>query len=394
MDIIKVFIADKNSDHNIDLRAYFSKSKRIEIVGECSDGNLVVKSCKEMKPDVAIIDKDLSGQDGFAITKILTSIMPNIIVIISCNKSGIDNMKSAMTSGARDLVEKPLNTHETLHKIISLYDNYKDVLYSQNAKDYNEIEVRNKIITIFSTKGGVGKTTLTSNIAVALSEKTKEKVVVLDFDFQFGDIPIMFDIYPRRTILDLYEDIDNLDGELIEEYLIEHPSGIKILPAPLNPEHADVITSNLIEKILKLLSDKYRYVVVDTAPIFNDINLATLDASDKILFVTTLDLSTIKNVKLGLQVMKKLDYEEGKVCILLNRYHKNFGITKLELEKSVNKKILFTISEDAVVATQAMNKGVPFVLSHRRSKITKQLMVAVDNIIADKTARKKVFLHK
>lgn len=394
MELIKVFIADGNPENNTELRSFFSKTDRISIVGECKDGELVVKMCLDFKPDVVLIDMDLPGVDGITVSKMLTSIVPSVLVIITGKKAGKETIKRAMAAGARDFVEKPFTAHKIVHCVIDHYDNYKRSLSIVENSNYKELKIKNEIITVFSTKGGVGKTTLSSNIAVALARKTQEKVVVLDFDFQFGDIPIMFNVYPKRTILDLNNEIQNLDSDLLEEYLIDHPSGIKILPAPLSPEYAEYITTKSIQKILNLLLEKYRYIVIDTAPAFHDINLAAMDVSDKILFITTTDLSTIKNVKLGLNVMKTLNYGDSKVNLLLNRYSRKFGVSKNDLQRSIGKKVLFTIPEEPITAIQAMNKGVPLVLSDQKSKMAKRLMEIADSIIADKKAVKKGILQQ
>jgi pilus assembly protein CpaE len=394
LSAIKVFIADGKPETNIELRSFFSKSTRLEIVGECSDGELAVKMCIETKPDVVLLDMDLPGIDGLTLSRILTSIMQNVLIIMTCSSTGKDNVKKAMAAGARDLIVKPFLAHEITHSVISLYDTYKKSVSIVEKKDYKEVQVKPEVITIFSTKGGVGKTTVASNIAAAIAKKTKEKVVLLDFDFQFGDVPIMFNLYPKRTILELVNEIQELDMDVLEEHLIEHPSGLKILPAPDSPEYAEYITPQNIEKIIKLLLQNYRYIIIDTAPTFNEVNLTALDASDKIFFLTTLDLSTIKNVKLGLQVMNTLNYEDSKVNILLNRYHSRFGISKKELEKTIGKKIIYTIPEDPITAIHSMNKGNPFVLNRNKGKLAQSIIEIADSIAADKKVARKGFFTK
>jgi pilus assembly protein CpaE len=394
LSTIKVFIADGKPETNIELRNFFSKSPRLVIVGECSDGELVVKMCTKAKPDVVLIDMDLPRIDGITVSQILSATMPNVLIIMTCSSSGQDNIRKAMAAGARDLIVKPFAPQGITHSVVSLYDNTKKSMSIVEKKNYKEIEVKPTVITVFSTKGGVGKTTISSNVAVAIAKKTKEKVVLLDFDFQFGDVPIMFDLYPKRTILELINEIQGLDIESLEEYLIEHPSGVKILPAPLSPEYADFITPQIVDKILKLLLENYKYIVIDTAPTFQDVNLAALDAADKIFFITTLELSTIKNVKLGLQVMNTLNYEDSKVNILLNRYNNKAGISKEDLEKTLGKKVIYTIPEDTTTAVHSLNKGNPFILSHGSSKLAKSIIEIASSVAADKKGAGEGFFSR
>ncbi|MEQ8156616.1 MAG: response regulator [Clostridiaceae bacterium] len=394
METIKVFIADGKPETNIHVRNYFSKSPRLEIIGECSDGALAVKMCIEKKPDIVLLDMDLPGVGGIGVAEVLTAVVPNVLVIMTCSKLGKESFKKAMAAGARDLIEKPFIAHELVHKVISLYDNRARSLASAEEKNFAELAVKHEVITVFSTKGGVGKTTVASNIAAALAEKTNEKVALLDFDLEFGDVPIMFNIYPDRTIHDLNNEIQNLDADLLEEYLIEHPSGVKILSAPLSPEFAGFISPKNISRIINVLLENYKYIIIDTAPSFHDINLAAMDVSDKIFYVTTLDLPSIKNAKLGLQVMKTLKYDDNKINLVLNRYNKKFGITKKDIEKSIGKKTMYTIPEDTATVVHSMNKGNPFVISHNSSGVAKSVIEISGTIAADKKVSEKSLLRK
>ena len=151
------------------------------------------------------------------------------------------------------------------------------------------------------------RTTITSNLAVSLARSSK-RVALVDLDLQFGDVAIMLNFSVKNTISDLVKEFAQLDANLIEDYMVTHFSGVKVLPAPVKPEYAEYITSNHVEKIINILRESYNYIIVDTSANFHETALTSLDLSDKILFISTLDLPTIKNVKAGLDVMDKLNY--------------------------------------------------------------------------------------
>lgn len=391
---IHILIADEMPKVRERMRSVLSHESRIRVVGECSDGESAIKMAKKLKPDIVLIDINMSGPDDTSPTEILTATIPNVLVIVTFDQGAKKNLKKAMAEGAREYIVKPFTEESLMDTIVNLYDkDQKRRMILDSKRMEEKIETKPQIITIFGTKGGVGKSTVATNIATSLAKKTNEKVVILDLDLEFGDVSVMMNIYPKRTIVDLINEIQNLEGQVLDEYLTEHPSGVKILPAPLSPEHREYITASNIEKILKVLLEDYKYIVIDMAPSFEGINLAALDMADKILFVTTLDLPTIKNVKAGLHVMKSLKYDECKISLILNRYHRQFGISPKDLEKTTGKKILKIIPEDNITVIQAVNQGKPFVLEHSNRAVVQSIKEIADFIIGSKE-EKKTLLKK
>ncbi|HKL10373.1 MAG TPA: AAA family ATPase [Clostridia bacterium] len=387
---VNVLIADQNEKDIENIRVALSHEERIRIVGECSEGISTVKLAKNIKPDVVLMDINMPGIKNVTPTEILTATIPNVLVIVTFDKGGKKNLKKAMSDGARDYIVKPAAADVYIDTILDLYDKdvkRREVLYGRKQ---HEEDIKPKIVSIFSTKGGVGKSTIATNIATALAQKTEERVALVDFDLQFGDVSVMLNLYPERTVMELVKDIQSLDKELLEDYMILHNSGVKVLPAPSRPEYAEFVTGGNVQRILRTLKESYKYIVVDMAPAFDDVNLATLDLSDSIMLLTTLDLPTIKNVKSGLHVMKTLNYRDDKIRLILNRYHRNFGINVSDLEKTTEKKISHIVPEDSRTIIDAVNKGKPFVLNNPGSSVTKSIYNIVDDIMG-KDEKKSMF---
>ena len=378
---VNVLIADQNEKDIENIRVALSHEERIRIVGECSEGISTVKLAKNVKPDVVLMDINMPGIKNVTPTEILTATIPNVLVIVTFDKGGKKNLKKAMSDGARDYIVKPAAADVYIDTILDLYEKdlkRREVLYGRKQ---HEEDIKPKIISIFSTKGGVGKSTIATNIATAIAQKTEERVALVDFDLQFGDVSVMLNLYPERTVMELVKDIQSLDKELLEDYMMLHDSGVRVLPAPSRPEYAEFVTGGNIQRILRTLKESYKYIVVDMAPAFDDVNLAALDLSDSIMLLTTLDLPTIKNVKSGLHVMKTLNYRDDKISLILNRYHRNFGINVSDLEKTTEKKISHIVPEDSRTIIDAVNKGKPFVLNNPGRSVTKSIYNIVDEIM-------------
>lgn len=380
---ISVLIVDEVPRTIETMKNFFSHESKIKVLGECNNGDSAVKMVDKLKPDIVILDINMKNSEGISPTEIITAKYPNTLVIVTFNEGEKKSIKKAMSEGAREYIVKPFTTDVLIDTVLNLFekDNTRRLMLERMSKD-GKVESKPKIISVFSTKGGVGKTTISTNLAVAIAEKTREKVALIDLDLQFGDVAIMMNLYPERTILEVISDPQNIDIDTLDEYLLEHPSGIKVLPAPTSPEYSEYITSLYIQKIIKLLHEEYKYIVVDMAPSFEETNLTALDMSDNILFVTTLDLTTIKNVKVGLRIMDTLKYDDNKISLVLNRYHRKFGISPEELEKATDKKILQIIPEDSSTVIKSTNSGKPFVVDNSRSSISKSIMAISDYIIS------------
>lgn len=237
-----------------------------------------------------------------------------------------------------------------------------------------------KIITVFSTKGGVGKTVIAVNIAVCLAQKKSLKTILADFDLQSGDVGVMLKLQPQRTIYDCLTSINQLDSETLTEFLTSHSSGLKTLQAPVEPALADLINSTHIKQILKAAKDRAEFVIVDTPPFFNDNVLATLDLSDIVLLVVTMDVPSVKNVKLCLETLRLLGYPPQKIKLAINRADADVGLRQVEVEKALGMKASLVLPNEPGVIL-SVNNGVPMVSGSPRSPIARAIRGFVEELV-------------
>ncbi|MDP4092182.1 MAG: response regulator [Bacillota bacterium] len=379
MDRISVAVIDDIEETRNNIKALLAFDNRIKLAGEGVNGVDAVRIANEIHPDIILMDINMPVMDGIKATEEITLSRPEVTVIIMSVQGEQEYLKKAMSAGARDFISKPFSSEVLINTIISAHEmqrKRKEHLVVSGAEEL----VRSKVITVFSTKGGVGKTTIASNLAVSLARLTKKKVALVDLDLQFGDIAIMLNVAVKNTINDVIKEAAQLDSELMEDYLINHFSGVRILPAPLKPEYAEYITSSHVDKIIKLLKEKYHYIIVDTSASFHETVLMSLDMADTILFVSTQDLPTIKNVKSGMDVMDSLHYPPEKINIILNKASEQFGIKYKDFENTLKRKIWAYIPEDSQTVVTSANKGFPFVMTRTETKVAKAIIDMANKI--------------
>ena len=202
-----------------------------------------------------------------------------------------------------------------------------------------------RVITVFSPKGGTGKTVTATNLSVCFAKNAGKKTLLLDLDLQFGDAAIMLGIEPEKTIQDLVTAPGELDPEKLAGYTTRHSSGLDVLPAPIRPEDAELVTEAKLVRLMEVAKESYEVIVVDTSPFFHGPMLATLDQSDDLLLVCGLDVPTIKNVRLSLQTLQLLSFPVERVRVVLNRANSNVGMKKGEVEAALETKIRFEVPE-------------------------------------------------
>jgi pilus assembly protein CpaE len=231
---------------------------------------------------------------------------------------------------------------------------------------------RGRIVTVFSPKGGTGKTVTSTNLAAAFAKFEGKRTLLLDLDLQFGDAAIMLGLEPEKTIYDLVVAPGELDSEKLAGYTTRHPSGLDILPAPVRPEDAELVTETKLSRLLEVARESYDVIVVDTSPFFHGPMLATLDRTDELLLVCGLDVPTLKNVRLALQTLELLAFPQNRIRVVLNRANSKVGMKRGEVEGALSVKIRFEVPSDRAVPI-AVNRGNPAVLAESGADFSKAI---------------------
>jgi pilus assembly protein CpaE len=236
---------------------------------------------------------------------------------------------------------------------------------------------RGRIVTVFSAKGGCGKTTMSTNLAAVLADRGKREVCLVDLDLAFGDVAIALQLFPSHTIADAIPLGDTLDAQGVASLLTPHSPGLAALVAPVEPGAASTIPAELVGRILYILREEFDYVVVDTPPAFDDQVLAAFDRSDVIALLATMDIPAIKNLKLTLETMELLNYSKDRYQVVMNRADAKVGLVVSEVEKTLRTPIVSQIPSSAEVP-KATNRGVPIVLDQPKHPVSLAIRAFAD----------------
>jgi len=267
-----------------------------------------------------------------------------------------------------------LNVHDVL-EIPFTYSDIKEAIERAKESIITDIQDRKampKRVTVFGTKGGVGKSFLAVNLAVGLINSIKRRVSLFDTNYQFGDIALMLNLNPKYSVYDILPVIEQLDSKVLSGFLTTHSSGLMVLPAPLDISKGTGINSKITMKILENLSKISDYTVVDTASYFSDDILNIFRETDYLCIITSKDAPSIKNLKIALQILDQLKFPKENIYVILNRADSKVGITIEEIEETIQRKIDVAIPSDRIVPI-SVNKGIPVILDVPRSAVAKSI---------------------
>ncbi len=394
---IRILIVDDIADTRENLAKLIGFEPDMEVAGTAGGGQEAVNMAKQHRPHVILMDINMPDMDGITATEIISNTVPESPIIMMSVQGEQDYLRRSMLAGAREFLVKPFSADELINSIRHVHElekvrraRYAPVApaapvggpaVAQPGRDMG------KIITFFSPKGGVGRTTIATNLAVALHQTTQKPVVLVDGSLPFGDIAVILNMSPKaKTIADLIGSFESADSDVVESILVQHSTGIKVMLAPPTPESTELITGAHMKHVLELLRERYAYIVVDTWPSFQEQVITMLDVADVILTLMTLEITSLKNVRVFMEVVEKLGYDEAKVQLVANRNDSSGGIKASDVEASLGRKIPHTIVSDGRTLVLAVNRGVPFVISHRDSQVAKDIFSLAQKIAASEAA--------
>jgi pilus assembly protein CpaE len=305
-------------------------------------------------------------------------------IVLLASGAASDLLEEALDADVADVLLLPQLTENVVFAIRKACHAGRKALTDGSA--------RGKIVTVFSPKGGTGKTVISANLAVELAKGLGKRTLLLDLDLQFGDAAIMLGLEPDKTIFDLVVAPGELDPEKLAGYTAKHTTGLDILPAPLRPEDAELVTESKVGRLLEVARASYELIVVDTSPFFHGPMLSTLDGTDELLLVTCLDVPTLKNVRLGLQTLELLSFPHQRVRIVLNRANERVGIKHAQVEEALEAKVSHEIPFDRAVPL-AVNRGAPVSVTEPGSDFARAVRTMAKSLCAQRASGKRRFLR-
>jgi pilus assembly protein CpaE len=225
------------------------------------------------------------------------------------------------------------------------------------------------VFTVFSTKGGSGKTVIATNLAVCFARQGK-RTLLIDFDLHSGDDALVLGLSPRWTILDLVQSPGDLDGEKLAGFVTRHSSGVDLLPAPTRPDEEELVDVDRLEPLLAVARQSYDAVVIDTSSQFAPAVLLAIDHTDSLVLVGASDVPTIKSLKIALETLELLEMDVKDVRILMNRSGARVGLDDRDVERTLRREITYTLASDKAIPI-SVNRGQPVVIDAPKSRVAK-----------------------
>ncbi len=351
------------------IRGLLNSQSTVKLLDVLSDGSKVLAQVQQLRPDVILLDALLQGRiKGLVLAEQLAASglgVPVIVLTVPQNPVVIDVAK-----GIHGVLAMPFSGFDLMNRIVQVRKDFATISTTGSSRIYS----------VFAPKGGVGKTTIAFNLAVALGQ-ADQRTVLIDGSLQFGDLRSLLKVpVDAPSILDL--PTDRVAESDLQDVLWRDPSGIDILLAPPRVEMAEMVTARDLDKILSLLRRVYGSIVIDMSSALNDINLSFLDLSDTIVEIVTYDSTTIHNTIAVADAFRMIGYPASKVRYLVNRADSPGGIEPVDLERAIGRVPEHRVVSDGLLVVQSNNEGVPFVLANPSAAISQDLHRVAAELLA------------
>jgi len=351
------------------IRGLLNAQSSVKLLDVLSDGSKVLPQVQQLRPDIVLVDALLQGRvKGLPLAEQIATSgygVPVIVLTVPQNPVDVDPSR-----GIHAVLAMPFSGFDLMTRITQVKKDFAALTSTGSSRVYS----------VFAPKGGVGKTTIAFNLAVALGQ-AEQRTVLIDGSLQFGDLRSLLKVpVDAPSILDL--PTDRVSESDLADVLWRDPSGIDILLAPPRVEMAEMITTRDVDKIVSLLRRVYGSIVIDMSSALNDINLAFLDLSDTIVEIVTYDSTTIHNTMAVADAFRMIGYPASKVRYLVNRADSPGGIDPGDLERALGRVPEHRVVSDGMLVVQSNNEGVPFVLANPAAPISQDLHRVAGELLA------------
>lgn len=335
--------------------------------------------------DSAVLGPNVDLQSALELADSMRIARPSLGVVLVRRRVDASLLGEALRAGVREVVEERdlAGLNAAVRRSSQLARALRD--HDSVGSADRTAQKRGIVVTVFSAKGGCGKTTLSTNLAASLADGGRRRVCLVDLDLAFGDVAIALQLFPAHTIADAIPLAQTLDAPALLSLLTQHSPGLSALVAPVDPGTAEAIPASLVGDILDLLRDQFDYLIIDTPPAFDDHVLAAFDRSDVVALIATLDIPALKALKLTLETLDLLNYPREKLRIVMNRSDSKVGLSLTEVQKTLRAPISAHVASSREVPA-SINRGVPIVLDSPKHAVSQAIREFGEQQIATASA--------
>jgi pilus assembly protein CpaE len=387
----KVIIVDGNLEARSELHKMLALA-HVAVLGEAGYGVDAQTLVEDAQPDVALVGVEEPVARGLQTVEALSASYPNLPIIVYSSLADGASVRRAMLAGARDYLTQPLDAETVISSIRMVLDQEEHRQRRLTGEVPQMTTAGGTVITVFGAKGGIGKTTIATNLATALVRETGQTVALVDMDTRFGDVAIMMDVPVDRNIADLTRRLDHVDRSTIKEYLVPHSSGVAILPAPSHPGDWNVVSPDHIEQIVRLLAQTHDFVILDTPGTFNEMVAAALEMATVVLLVTSMDVASIKDTVLALNMLRSWSFPREKVKLAINHANVANSVKEKDVVRTLEYEVFWQIPYDEAV-TKSTQLGQPIVLTKPNSRVGANL-IDLARVIAGARPRQRSMFER
>jgi pilus assembly protein CpaE len=399
--MIRVLIADESRQVTDNISRRLALEDDLEVCATADDGESAVQQALWLKPDIAIVDSGLPGMDGGQTTVMLRQALPGTGVIMMSMEAENEAYRLAMVAGAREFLQKPFKGDDVVAAVrrvhafgqrragnaaVAQQSPVSEPAEATAPAATPRVYTRGMVTAVISGKGGVGKTVMAINLAAALGEKHRERVVLVDLSLQYGDVGAALNLPTQHTISDLLDNNAAADIDSVRQALASGPGQIRVLLAPTSPDLAGYVSAAHLDSLIDTLRGGFDHVVIDTPTYLNEVSLHAIELADHVVMVTDLSVTGVKNSRLTRGVLESLGVDPSKVLVVANHREGVGALDRRGAETFLGAHISVEIPFAPDIVATSVNKGIPFVISSPSAAPTvalRAIVAAIDHVSED-----------
>jgi pilus assembly protein CpaE len=376
---IRVLLISTSESTHDEVAGIFSQRSRDYHLYWVAQPEVAQARAQDLVPHVIIVDDEVEGSTSVSLIANLTKRFPTAALVALVSPGSVSKANQAVLAGARGFLVKPLQADElmaTMRNVLAQGQIASST--STTTKD-----TAGKIVAVCAPKGGTGRTTTVINIGYWLMQLTKSPVVLLDTDYAAPAIDVALNLQSERSLIDLLPRINRLDKELIESVLETHSSGLKMLLAPSPSLWDQEISLPHVQQILGQMQRIFGWVVIDMGLQLSEMSFAFLDSADQILVTVLPEMVGLRNATWMIDQMRSRGYPDERVWLVINRSTLRGGISREDIEQHLHLNVKYTVPDDQNLATYAINRGIPYSISHPKSAVAKAIRGLAELIVSN-----------
>lgn len=367
----RILVVDQDFESRADLQKGLVRAQFI-VVGGVGYGAEALSLASELKPSAILVGVEEPTARALQTIESLSELLPDSTILAYSSQTDAESARKAVVAGARDYLTKPLKIDEVVKAVESALAQQERRRALRSGEAAAGPRSAGMVITIFGAKGGIGKTTMATNLAAAFVAINAGSAVVVDVDTIFGDAAMMLDVPVDVSLVDAAGRVDEFDRESLGNSLARHSSGIRVLPAPFEPIDWRNVSPEAVDKVITLLAQTHDFVIVDCPATFTDLVAVALEKATVVLLMTSLDITSIKDTTTALKLLNSGMNNEDKIKLVINHATNTNSVQEEDVSKVLRREVFWSVPYDADVSA-SLQMGTPVVIDRPRSSVSETI---------------------